>query len=110
MSLGMAPYFRKFELPWAREEESERRFKKLLRILLIICTLLAIVIALLPMRERPKPSVDDLPERVVQLIVEKPPPPPPPPPDPELDSGATWLANPEEKPSKPLPKLPEAIA
>jgi hypothetical protein len=41
---------------------------------------------------------------------EKPPPPPPPPPDPELDSGATWLANPEEKPSKPLPKLPEAIA
>lgn len=93
MSLGMAPYFRKFELPWALEEESERQFKKLLRILLIICTLLGIVIALLPMRERPKPSVDDLPERVVQLIVEKPPPPPPPPPP-----------EPEKKPEPEKPK------
>ena len=40
MSLGLAPFYRRFELPWAREEESERKFKKLLRILLIIATLL----------------------------------------------------------------------
>src|SRR5687768_2596518 len=84
MSLGLAPYFRRFELPWAATEEAERKFKKLLRILLIISTLLALLIWVLPQPERPKPSVDDLPERVVQLIVEKPkPPPPPPPPEPE---------------------------
>ena len=41
---------------------------------------------------------------------EKPPPPPPPPPPLELDSGATWLENPEEKLLKPEPKLPEVIA
>ena len=29
---------------------------------------------------------------------------------PELDSGATWLAKPDEKPSKPCPKLPDVIA
>ena len=47
----LAPYFRRFELPWAVGEESESRFKKLVRILLIIATLLAILIALLPKRE-----------------------------------------------------------
>jgi TonB family protein len=84
MNLGLAPYFRRFELPWAQSEESERRFKKLLSILLIICTVLAIIIALLPMAPRAKPKIEDLPDRVVQLIVERPkPPPPPPPPEPE---------------------------
>ena len=34
----LAPFFRRFELPWSLEEESERKFKKLLRILLIIAT------------------------------------------------------------------------
>ena len=104
MSLGLAPYFRRFELPWAPGEESERRFKRLVSILLIISTLLAILIWLLPMPQRAKPTVDDLPERVVQLIVEKPKPPPPPPepekkPEPEKPK-------PEQKPTeKPKPEL-----
>ncbi len=96
MMLGLAPYFRRFELPWGREEEAERRFFRLLRILLIICTLLGLLIWLLPMPKRAKPTVDDLPDRVVQLIVEKPkPPPPPPPPEPEKE--------PEPEPEKPKP-------
>ena len=48
MSLGLAPFYRRFELPWARTEETERKFKKLLRILLLIVTIMAILIALLP--------------------------------------------------------------
>jgi periplasmic protein TonB len=84
MNLGLAPYFRRFELPWGLREESERKFVKLLRNLLIICSVLAIIIALLPKPERTKVKPEDLPDRVVQLIVEKPkPPPPPPPPEPE---------------------------
>lgn len=84
MSLGLAPYFRRFELPWGLGEESEGRFVKMLRTLLIITTILAIIIALLPERERTRMKPEDLPDRVVQLIVEKPkPPPPPPPPEPE---------------------------
>lgn len=93
MSVGLAPYFRKLELPWAPADEMERRFKRLLRILLIIATLLAILIWLLPMPKKAKPSMEDLPERVVQLIVEKPPPPPPPPPP-----------EPEKKPEPEKPK------
>ena len=38
MSGAIAPFFRRFELPWSLEEESERKFKKLLRILLIVAT------------------------------------------------------------------------
>ncbi|HET9475401.1 MAG TPA: AgmX/PglI C-terminal domain-containing protein [Steroidobacteraceae bacterium] len=106
MSLGLAPYFRRFELPWAPGEESERRFKRLLRILLIISTLLAILIWLLPMPKKPKASVEDLPDRVVQLIVEKPkPPPPPPPPEPEKQPEPE-KPKPVEKPTeKPKPEL-----
>jgi TonB family protein len=82
--MGLAPYFRRFELPWGLGEESEGRFVKMLRTLLIITTILAIIIALLPERERTRMKPEDLPDRVVQLIVEKPkPPPPPPPPEPE---------------------------
>jgi len=106
MSMGLAPYFRRFELPWDLGEETERRFLKLVRILLIISTLLALILVLLPMpkRERVKPS--DLPERVVQLIVEKPkPPPPPPPPEPEKKPDIE-KPKPTEKPvEKPKPNV-----
>ena len=63
MSLGIAPYFRRFELPWAQSEESERQFKKLLRTLLIISTVLAIIIWLLPQPKRVKPKVEELPRK-----------------------------------------------
>ena len=72
MSLGLAPYFRRFELPWAAGEETERRFLRLLRILLIIATLLAIVVWLLPkpvaliMRDnRFKGKVDNISDAVI---------------------------------------------
>jgi protein TonB len=100
MSFGIAPYFRRFELPWGLGEESEQRFVKLLRALLIIATLLAIIMWLIPQPERVKVKPEDLSERVVQLIVEKPkPPPPPPPPEPEEQP------TPEKpKPDKPVEK------
>jgi TonB family protein len=100
MSLGIAPYFRKFELPWGLREESERKFVVLLRNLLIACTILAIIVALLPKPERAKVKPEDLPDRVVQLIVEKPkPPPPPPPPEPEK----------QPEPEKPKPEQQKPV-
>jgi periplasmic protein TonB len=84
MSVGLVPFFRRFELPWSLEEESERKFKKLVRTLVIIATLLALLMVLLPKRETVRLKPEELRERVAQLIVEKPkPPPPPPPPEPE---------------------------
>jgi periplasmic protein TonB len=101
MSLGLAPYFRRFELPWGLGEESERKFKKLLRILLIVATLLALIMWLIPRPKTDKIKPADLPERVVQLIQEKPKPPPPPPPEekkPEPEKPKPTEQKPVEKP------------
>jgi TonB family protein len=113
VTLGLAPYYRRFELPWGLGEESEQKFVKLLRILLIIATVLAIIIYFLPNPERTKVKPEDLSERVVQLIVEKPkPPPPPPPPEPE-EKPKPEEVKPVEQPKpteKPKPNLRKQMA
>jgi TonB family protein len=110
--MGLAPYFRRFELPWGLGEESEQKFVKLLRVLLIVATVLAILIYLLPKPDRNKVKPEDLPERVVQLIVEKPKPPEPPPPveektpEPEKQKPVE-----QQKPTeKPKPNLRKQMA
>ena len=104
--MNLAPFYRRFELPWEPSEERDRAFKKLLRILLIIATLLAILIAVLPKRETEKMKREELKERVAQLIVEKPKPPPPPPPPPEEKKPEPEKPKPTEKPTeKPKPNV-----
>jgi len=86
----LAPYYRRYELPWSPSEEMERRFRVILRNLTIAFAIIAVLMPFLPRHERVV-NTDSLPERVVQLVME-PPPPPPPPPKPE--------------PQKPLEKAP----
>jgi protein TonB len=87
---GLPPYFRRYELPWSPAEEMERRFRVILRNLVIALAIIAVVIWFLPHRTVVQ-NTESLPERVVQLVMEPPPPPPPPPPP---------------KPEKPLEKAP----
>jgi hypothetical protein len=102
---GLAPYFRRYELPWSPGEDMERRFRAILRNLAIVSTLIAIVIALLPKQE-PVTNTAALPERIVKLVME-PPPPPPPPPKPEvrpLAKAPVSTAAPEARPVDPRAK------
>jgi periplasmic protein TonB len=98
ISTGLAPYYRRYELPWSPSEEMERRFRAILRNLAIAFTIIALILPFLP-RHKVVVNTESLPERVVQLVMEPPPPPPPPPPP-----------KPEEKPiekvetPKPVPK------
>src|SRR6202453_2670596 len=92
MPTGLAPYYRRYELPWSPSEEMERRFRTILRNLAIVFAIFAVLMPFLPRHERVV-NTDSLPERVVQLVMEPPPPPPPPPPP---------------KPEKPLEKAPVA--
>ncbi len=104
-STGLAPYFRRYELPWSPGEDMERRFRAILRSLAIASTLIAIVIALLPKQE-PVTNTAALPERVVKLVME-PPPPPPPPPKPvvrPLETAPPATAKAEPKPADPRAK------
>jgi periplasmic protein TonB len=95
---GLAPYYRRYELPWSPSEEMERRFRTILRNLAIAFAIIAVIMPFLP-RHKVVVNTESLPERVVQLVMEPPPPPPPPPPP-----------KPEEKPvekavtPKPTPK------
>jgi TonB family protein len=68
----------------------ERRFRVILRNLVIALAIIAVLIWFLPHRTVVQ-NTESLPERVVQLVMEPPPPPPPPPPP---------------KPEKPLEKAP----
>src|SRR5215472_16850889 len=74
----LAPYYREFELPWEGDEEANQRFKKILRVLLIILALFGILFPLLP---SPKHTIaEEVPERLARVMTQTPKPPPPPPP------------------------------
>jgi periplasmic protein TonB len=87
---GLAPFYRRYDLPWSPAEEMERRFRVILRNLAIVFGIFAVLMPFLPRHERIV-NTESLPERVVQLVMEPPPPPPPPPPP---------------KPEKPVEKAP----
>jgi TonB family protein len=77
----LAPYYREFELPWEGDEEANERFRKILRVLLIILALLGILFPLLP---SPKHTLaEEVPERLARVMTQTPKPPPPPPPKPK---------------------------
>src|SRR5450759_3532645 len=76
----LAPYYRRYDLPWSPSEEMERRFRAILRNLTIAFAIIAVLMPFLPRHERVV-NTDSLPERVVQLVMEPPPPPPPPKPE-----------------------------
>src|SRR6267378_3326316 len=76
---ALPPYYRRYDLPWSPSEEMERRFRTILRNLVIVFAILAILMPFLP-RHQIVVNTESLPERVVQLVMEPPPPPPPPPP------------------------------
>jgi protein TonB len=90
---ALVPYYRRYELPWSPSEETERRFRVILRNLGIAFLIIAVILPFLPRSERIT-NTDSLPERVVQLVVQPPPPPPPPPPP---------------KPEKPVEKVPSKV-
>jgi periplasmic protein TonB len=92
LTTGIAPYYRRYELPWSPSEETEQRFRKILRNLAIAFAIIAVIMPFLP-RHKVVVNTESLPERVVQLVMEPPPPPPPPPPP---------------KPEKPVEKAPAA--
>jgi len=80
----LAPYYREYELPWEGDEESSQRFRKILKVLLIVLVFFGILFPLLP---SPKQAVtEEVPERLARVMIEnKPKPPPPPPPTPKAE-------------------------
>lgn len=95
-------YFRNYELPWTTGVEAEERFRLILRNAFIAYAVFAVVMPFLPVPERPREARPDIPERVVQLIIDAPKPPPPTPPKvepkPELPKPEPVVARVDPKP------------
>jgi periplasmic protein TonB len=78
----LAPYYRLYDLPWEGDPESSARFRKILRVLLIVLLVFGIAFPLLPTPKRT--AIEEVPERLAHVMLEnKPKPPPPPPPTPK---------------------------
>src|SRR5262245_43154125 len=94
---ALAPYYRQYDLPWSPTEEVEQRFRRIVRNAFIVFAILAILVPLLPVREKASMKAPAIPDRIVKLVIEKKAPPPPPPPPPKV----------EEKKPEPLKKIEE---
>src|ERR1019366_3371340 len=103
---SLTPYFRRYELPWSPAEDMERRFRVILRNLVIAFAIVAVLIPFLPYHQQVQ-NTDSLPERVVKLVMEPPPPPPPPPPKPEKPLEKVPVS---AKPTPPVPVDPRVKA
>lgn len=84
--------------PWSLTAEDDRRFRRILRITLLVFLLWGLVIPYLPVSKIERHAADSLPPRLARLILEQKPVPPPP----RVQQPVTE--------AKPLPKKPEASA
>ena len=77
------PFYREYDLPWTTGSDQEKRFQRLLGIVLLICIALSIVWPFIPVPEPEPFDVEEIPPRLAQLMLEEEPLPPPPPPQEE---------------------------
>jgi TonB family protein len=79
MASVITPFYREYELPWEGDTESSSRFRKILRVLLILFLILGILIPLLPSPKQTAAETE-VPQRLARVMIEQKPKPPPPPP------------------------------
>jgi protein TonB len=117
----IAPYYREYELAWEGDQEATERFHKILWALLIVLLIFGILFPLLPTPKRS--TVEDVPQRLMRVMLEeKPKPPPPPPPplakiEPKIEPKAVAIAPPvdqrqkaHEKAQKQLNQVKDELA
>jgi TonB family protein len=105
------PYYREYRLPWTRSSSEERRFRRLLAIILGVTFFLGVVWPWIPTPAVDPNEVDEIPPRIAKLLLEQKPPPPPPPktvePEPEPEPEAIKEPEPEMVADEPPPPEPE---
>jgi periplasmic protein TonB len=75
----LAPYYRSYELPWEGDPEQNERFRKMMRIGLIVFVLLSVLFVMLPTPKKTHME-ESVPPRLARVMIESQPKPPPPPP------------------------------
>jgi len=111
MAAALVPY-RAAVLPWTGSSRDEARFRRILRIVLLVCLLLGVAIRLLPVPKADREHPEDLPPRLAKLLLEHEPPPPlpviKPPPVPEAPAKTAVPKPVTAKPEPVKAPVPEA--
>jgi TonB family protein len=100
--------FHAMVMPWNRDDRDQKKFRKILLIVLLFSILLGILI---PMWNIPIPDrieVVEIPERLAKLIVAKKPPPPPPPKQEKIEEKKPEKEK-VKKDKKPVPEKPKKV-
>ncbi len=97
------PFYRKYELPWSTDDDQERKFRRLLRAIILGSLVLGLVWPFIPTPEPDPNDIEEIPPRIAKLILEQrlPPPPPPKPIEPEPERIT------EAEPEKVVERKPE---
>jgi TonB family protein len=101
------PYYREYRLPWTRSTSEERKFRRLLAIILGVTFFLGAVWPWIPTPAVDPNAVDEIPPRIAKLLLEQKPPPPPEPIKPEPEPEALKDPEPELVADEPPPAEPE---
>jgi protein TonB len=80
MSNGAVALYRIYELPWSTGFEDDAKFKKLARGSLVAALVLGLLFWVLPEPKIDLAAAEEVPKRLVRLVLEREVPPPPPPP------------------------------
>jgi TonB family protein len=91
--------YRMAVLPWTVSEEDERRFRRILKRVLLACALFSLIMPWLPVPKVDRTQPEELPPRLAKLLLEREAPPPRPvaaPKKPEPEAAAT-----KPEPAKP---------
>jgi len=100
------PYYREYRLPWSKNTDQERKFNRLLLIIFGVTFCLSVVWPWIPTPAIDPHAVQEIPPRIVKLLLEQKPPPPKEP-EPETEPEAIIEAEAEIVADEPLPPEPE---
>jgi len=109
------PYYREYELAWSNDSTQDRKFRRLLGIVLGTVLALSIVWPFIPTPEHDPNEIEEISPRIAKLLLEQrpPPPPPPKPKEPEPEPEPDPISEPDqvvEAPPEPEPEPePEPI-
>lgn len=98
-------------LPWDRAAEEEKLFRVVLILIALLFFGLLFTLPKIPVPDKERAQVEEIPPRLAKLIMEKQEPPPPPPPEPEPEEPEPEPEpedpEPEPEPEEPKPEEPE---
>lgn len=107
------PFYREYTLPWSSHAGQERKFRRLLGIVMATAFFLSLVWPWIPTPEKDPNQIEEIPPRIAKLLLEQRPPPPPPPqpvepePEPEPEPDPVTEPEPEQVAEEPPPPEPE---